>query len=87
MPRLHRSAGWNVKNGESEISDYRTSQHMCFRLGEGDVVSSIEQKIADLTHVPIENGEGLQVVRYSEGDITKVIGIISILTGLATNPY
>lgn len=69
-PRLYNSVGWNVKNEQSEISEYRTSQHMFFGLGE-DIVRTIEQKVADVTHIPIENGEALQVVHYLEGKYYK----------------
>lgn len=39
------------------------------RLGRNhdEVIADIERRIAEWTHVPIENGEGIQVLRYQVG--------------------
>jgi prolyl 4-hydroxylase len=70
--RLEPSSGWNVKNGKSELSDYRISDQMFFTIRENYLISLVEEKIADMTGIPIENGEGLQVVRYLQGGYYKV---------------
>lgn len=66
-PRLETSTTWNPRKGTLQISDYRRNDQMFFKLGENETIRHIEQKIADTVHIPIENGEGLQVVRYEEG--------------------
>jgi prolyl 4-hydroxylase len=45
---------------------------MYFQLGSNDAVNSVEQKIEKLTHLPIANGEGMQVLRYGIGGHFKV---------------
>lgn len=70
-PRLQPSTTWNQRYGRSRISDYRRSYHVFFKQGENELVGRIEQKIADTTHIAIENSEGLQVVRYPEGGYYK----------------
>jgi prolyl 4-hydroxylase len=70
-PLLKPSTTWNARNSNPRFSDSRRSDHMFFKLGENQVVKQIEQKIADVTHVAIENGEGLQVVRYMQGGYYK----------------
>jgi prolyl 4-hydroxylase len=69
--RLEASTTWSVRNGVLQISDYRRADQMFFKLAENETIRHIEEKVADITHVPIENGEGLQVVRYREGGYYK----------------
>jgi prolyl 4-hydroxylase len=71
IPRLAPSTTWSQRSGRSRISDYRRSHQTFFKQGENELVSRIEQKIADITHLPVVNGEGLQVVRYLEGGYYK----------------
>ncbi len=70
--RLTPSTSWNVKKGKSEVSNYRISDQMFFTVGENDFIRCIEERIADITGFPIENGEGLQVVHYSQGGYYKL---------------
>jgi prolyl 4-hydroxylase len=81
--RLEPSFSWNVGKRVSEFSDYRRSDQMFFQLGENELIRHIEQKITDHTHIPIENGEGLQVVRYvtAKGDTIRLTGTILIRNG------
>jgi prolyl 4-hydroxylase len=69
--RLQASTAWNVEKGISEITDYRKSEQTYCMIGENDIVKNIEQRIADFTSIPIENGEGLQIVRYINGGYYK----------------
>lgn len=66
-PRLERSTGWDVEKGKDVVSDYRTSWQMWFGRGENELITKIEQKIADATGTPVENGEALQLLRYETG--------------------
>jgi prolyl 4-hydroxylase len=36
-------------------------------VGENPVVANIERRISEITGYPIENGEGIQILRYEEG--------------------
>jgi prolyl 4-hydroxylase len=66
-PKLEPSTSWDIKIASARITDYRTSEQMYFTLGENELVRSIEERIAQLTSIPVINGEGLQVLRYSGG--------------------
>ncbi|MES2977299.1 MAG: 2OG-Fe(II) oxygenase [Pseudomonadota bacterium] len=66
-PRLSRSLTVAVKTGGEEENIDRTSQGMFFSRGESSVIQTVEERIARLLGWPIENGEGLQVLRYGPG--------------------
>ncbi len=65
--RLARSETVKLDTGSSEVNEARTSDGMFFTRGENDVCQRIEARIADLLQWPLENGEGLQVLRYRPG--------------------
>ena len=65
--RLVRSSVVNVDSGADEVHDARTSEGTYFNRGCAPVFSRIEARIAALLDWPIENGEGLQVLRYGVG--------------------
>ncbi|WP_407352254.1 2OG-Fe(II) oxygenase [Luteimonas sp. R10] len=65
--RLSRSATLNLETGDDDVHDHRTSQGMFFRRGENALCARIEARIAALTEWPVENGEGLQALRYGVG--------------------
>ncbi|MEO5696508.1 MAG: 2OG-Fe(II) oxygenase [Burkholderiaceae bacterium] len=65
--RLARSETVQTDTGASEVNDARTSQGMFFDRGEHPVVRRIEARMAALLGWPVENGEGLQVLRYGPG--------------------
>lgn len=65
--RLARSETVQTETGASEVNEARTSQGMFFERGEHPVVARLETRIAALLDWPIENGEGLQVLRYAPG--------------------
>lgn len=66
-PRLQRSLTVALETGGEEVHDDRTSDGMFFTRGENTVVAAIETRIAKLLGWPVENGEGLQVLRYGPG--------------------
>jgi prolyl 4-hydroxylase len=66
-PRLNRSLTVATKTGGEELSPDRTSSGMFFRRDENEVVKTLERRLAALTHWPIENGEGLQILHYRPG--------------------
>ncbi len=65
--RLARSETVQTDTGSSEVNEARTSQGMFFERGEHAVCARVEARMAALMHWPIENGEGLQVLRYGPG--------------------
>ncbi len=65
--RLARSETVHTRTGSSEVNDARTSLGMFFRPGETPVVARLEARIAALLQWPVENGEGLQILRYRPG--------------------
>ncbi len=66
-PRLARSETVATETGGSEVNEARTSQGMFFERGESVLCTRIEQRIAALFQWPVENGEGIQVLRYGPG--------------------
>lgn len=62
--RLTRSETVDTRTGGSEVNDARTSEGMFFSREENPLCARIEQRIARLLAWPLENGEGLQVLRY-----------------------
>ena len=65
--RLARSETVQTATGSSEVNEARTSQGMFFDRGEHAVCARLEARIAALTNWPVDNGEGLQVLRYGPG--------------------
>lgn len=66
-PRMTRSLTVDVKTGGEELHQDRTSDGMFFTRGESELISRIEARMAKLLNWPVENGEGLQVLRYGPG--------------------
>jgi prolyl 4-hydroxylase len=64
LPRLQRSTGWDVEKGSDVVSDYRNSSQTFFAKAETPLIAEIEQRISRITNIPVENGEGLQFLRY-----------------------
>lgn len=65
--RLVRSETVEVGSGGSEVNAARTSEGMFFARGEAPLIERIEARLAAFTRWPVENGEGLQVLRYGPG--------------------
>eukprot|EP00879_Flechtneria_rotunda_P002604 GHRR01002805.1.p1 GENE.GHRR01002805.1~~GHRR01002805.1.p1 ORF type:complete len:312 (+),score=60.59 GHRR01002805.1:150-1085(+) len=57
----------NSDTGKSERSQVRTSTGTFFNMGHDDVITRIEERVADVTMLPRENQEGLQVLKYVDG--------------------
>jgi prolyl 4-hydroxylase len=65
--RLARSETVQLNTGGSEVNEARTSEGMFFNRGENEVCRRIEARIAAMLEWPVENGEGVQVLRYQPG--------------------
>uniref|UniRef100_A0A061QZX7 procollagen-proline 4-dioxygenase n=1 Tax=Tetraselmis sp. GSL018 TaxID=582737 RepID=A0A061QZX7_9CHLO len=66
-PHMSRSAVVDADSGGSKLDAIRTSYGTFLRRGRDNVVSSIEERIALWTKLPVENGEDIQVLRYQDG--------------------
>lgn len=69
--RLARSETVETRTGKSEVNTARTSEGMFFEPAEFEICTRFEQRIARLLDWPLENGEGLQVLRYGPGSEYK----------------
>jgi len=65
--RLTRSETVETSTGGSAVNAARTSDGMFFKPAEFPVCARLEQRLAALVDWPLENGEGLQVLRYRPG--------------------
>jgi len=65
--RLTRSETVETATGGSAVNAARTSDGMFFTPAEFPVCARLEQRLAALVDWPLENGEGLQVLRYRPG--------------------
>jgi len=65
--RVSRSSVVNNETGGDEIHEARTSEGTYFQRGASELIRRIEARIGALLEWPIENGEGLQILRYGPG--------------------
>ncbi|WP_155890962.1 2OG-Fe(II) oxygenase [Ectobacillus panaciterrae] len=81
--RLQRS-----KIGDArEANELRTSSSMFFQEGENDIVTRIEKRTSYIMNIPVEHGEGLQVLNYKIGQEYKAhFDFFSSANKLVSNP-
>lgn len=65
--KLKRSEVVDRGSGGSEVSKVRTSEGAYFQRGENAVVERLEKRIEALTGIPVDRGEGLQMLHYGIG--------------------
>jgi prolyl 4-hydroxylase len=66
-PRLKPSTIVDLQSGQDVVAAYRNSLGMFFRLRETAFIARLDQRISELMNLPVENGEGLQVLYYPTG--------------------
>lgn len=66
-PSLSRSDVVDTDTGKEIESKVRTSRGTFLARGQDKVIRDIEERIARWTLLPVGNGEGLQVLRYENG--------------------
>ncbi len=54
-------------DGSRQLHQDRTSEGMFFQRGQDALIGELEQRVADLMQMPVEHGEGFQVLRYGVG--------------------
>ncbi|GGL11415.1 2OG-Fe(II) oxygenase [Nocardia jinanensis] len=65
--RLQPSATIDPATGLFEQAENRASESCTFWLSENPLIDVVDRRISALMNCPLENGEGLQVVRYRTG--------------------
>ncbi|TBR36339.1 MULTISPECIES: 2OG-Fe(II) oxygenase [Dyella] len=65
-PRLARSLTVD-ESGRHQTDERRSSNGMFFRIGETPLVKTIEERIAKMLDIPVNHGEGLQILHYLPG--------------------
>ena len=66
-PKLSRSTVVNAATGAYDVHEARTSRGAHFERGENDLIRKLEARIAELTSMPVENGEPIQILHYVPG--------------------
>ncbi|KAI3519139.1 hypothetical protein L1887_08166 [Cichorium endivia] len=66
-PHMEKSTVVDTLTGKSKDSRIRTSSGTFLKRGQDEIVQAIEQRIATFTFLPVEHGEGLQVLHYEVG--------------------
>ncbi|KAJ4913976.1 putative prolyl 4-hydroxylase 11 [Raphanus sativus] len=66
-PYMKRSRLRDPGNGGGDESSARTSTGTFIGRGHDKIVEEIENRISEFTFLPVENGEGLQVINYEVG--------------------
>ncbi|HJV85116.1 MAG TPA: 2OG-Fe(II) oxygenase [Noviherbaspirillum sp.] len=66
--RLERSPVVADRDGSNELTAYRTSRGAMMQRSETELVARIEARLAALVRWPVENGEGMQLLRYEKGN-------------------
>jgi prolyl 4-hydroxylase len=65
-PRLARTLTVDT-DGRHQVDHRRTSEGMFFKINELPLVSLIEQRLSQLLDIPVNHGEGLQILHYGPG--------------------
>ncbi|PQQ13471.1 putative prolyl 4-hydroxylase 10 [Prunus yedoensis var. nudiflora] len=66
-PSMHKSTVVDSETGKSKDSRVRTSSGTFLQRGRDKIIRNIEKRIANFTFLPVEHGEGLQVLHYEVG--------------------
>ena len=66
-PRMLRSRTVDTQTGGEALNRHRTSDGMFFTRSENAVVQRVEMRVARLLRWPVQNFEGMQVLRYRSG--------------------
>ncbi|GGC86576.1 2OG-Fe(II) oxygenase [Undibacterium terreum] len=66
-PRLKASTIVDPMTGKDIVSGNRSSFGMFFQLQENSFIARLDQRISEIMNLPIEHGEGLQILYYPTG--------------------
>jgi prolyl 4-hydroxylase len=54
-----------------EVNELRTSSSMFLQESENEIVARVEKRISSIMNIPIEHGEGIQILKYTPGQEYK----------------
>ncbi|MCP3764645.1 2OG-Fe(II) oxygenase [Domibacillus sp. A3M-37] len=54
-----------------EVNEIRTSSGMFFQENENDIITKVEKRISSIMNIPIEHGDGIQILNYTPGQEYK----------------
>lgn len=54
-----------------EVNELRTSSSMFIEESENEIVARVETRVSSIMNIPIEHGEGLQILQYNPGQQYK----------------
>jgi prolyl 4-hydroxylase len=66
-PRLAPSTVADARTGKDVVTARRTSMGMFFRPKENELIARLDRRFAEVAALPVENGEGLQILQYAVG--------------------
>jgi len=66
-PRLKPSTIVDPMTGRDVVAGSRASLGMFFRPQENPFIARLDRRISELMNLPLENGEGLQILHYPQG--------------------
>jgi prolyl 4-hydroxylase len=66
-PRLAPSTTVDPQSGRDRVGEQRSSLGMFFRPQENAFIARLDRRVSELMNLPLENGEGLQVLYYPAG--------------------
>ncbi|KAL0543452.1 hypothetical protein IC582_018548 [Cucumis melo] len=66
-PHMQKSTVVDSETGQSKDSRVRTSSGTFLPRGRDKTIRTIEKRISDFSFIPVEHGEGLQVLHYEVG--------------------
>ena len=70
--RLSKDKMQRSKIGKTrEVDELRTSSSMFFQENENEIVARVEKRISSIMNIPIEHGEGIQILQYTPGQEYK----------------
>lgn len=69
--KLYRSQVVDRENGEETVVADRSSWQSHFAVGHDPIVADIERRLGQHVTLPVENGEGMQILRYEIGQEFK----------------
>lgn len=65
--KLKRSTTVDPKTGQHYVEKDRTSRGTFFEIRENPLVVKLDKRISEIMQLPVENGEGIQILNYSVG--------------------
>lgn len=66
-PKIERSTTVDPVTGKAIVIDNRTSHGTFFHLNETDFIARLDRRIAEVMNWPLQNGEGIQILKYGTG--------------------